>query len=1234
MELSIHKRKLGRLMKMTRFIKPFSIFIIFLISGIVFGLFRPTIFPVIEQKPNGIHILNNAVPDSTPFQRALSRGDQYFKNKDYLNAKASYQVAIDLVPTDSIAKVKLHQTMDILRSQKAQNILYDVALASADKLFRQKDYERARQEYENASRLMPSESYPRQKVNEIIKILVDQQVLEENYAQSISRADVFFHDSNFMAALPEYQIAASLKPEEKYPADRVTQLTAIVKAMQVRDEAYKKIIDRADLLMNTLKYSDAEKAYKDALVIKPDQAYPKTKISEIDRILAREKRIAEDFDRYINLGDSLYIAKDYLRARENYKLALSVKPAEAYPREMVRKAESLLTTQESEIAKNIDDQYSLYIANGDRLLAEKSYDASRSEYENALKIKPAEIYPQEKLSEIKAELDKLLKNKNQVDQYNALIIKADKFFTSKQYQPSRDAYEQALKIKQGESYPAERIRELDSIFSDLRRQKELNERYQSILTLADKLLLDKSYEQARTEYLNAGSLKPEEQYPKNKIAGIDKILLEIAAKKSREEQFAQLIVNADLLLSEKSYEQAKDTYLQALELKPAELYPKNKIAEINQALAAIKKQQSIDALYNQLLTTADQLLEAKDYQKAKMQYQEALKIKPISEYPQSRIREIDLALQYLQQQKILDDQYAAIVQKADKFMLAGSYEEARAEYLNAELLRPTDQYVKDKIAELDKIATEIAARKAKEEQYAQWINNADQLLAAKSYPQALDAYQHATELKPEETYPKSKMSEIDQVLAGLAKQKELEAYYTQLISSADKDLVEKSYESARAKFVEALTLKPSEIYPKSKISEIDLIQAEINKKKVLDDQYTEALQKADSLFADHSYALAKSAYQDAGLIKPGEQYHKNKIAETDKILAQIEALRILDQRYSAALAKADKSMEDKLFEQARMDYINAGNIKPEEQYPKDRILLLDGIIAENKAKEESFKTSITKADDLLLHNKYDQAKAEYQHASAIKPEATYPIQRIADINKILEEILGKQQLFDNLMSGGDAFLKEKDYSQALASYTQAGGLFPEASEPREKLALVNAKIDSIYRANKGKYDKVIGDGDRYFSNYEYDKAIDAYNEAMTILPMENYPREMVLRIRKVITENAIVDVFKSTVTIAAGEEKQFSFTPVNMASRKDNFIYIKLRNLSDKTFNVLLRYGKDKSPGGGVVIRNVTPDGKVNERLISVKDQDTWYRMENNWISLYPQGGDIEVSFIQVSRSR
>ena len=127
---------------------------------------------------------------------------------------------------------------------------------------------------------------------------------------------------------------------------------------------------------------------------------------------------------------------------------------------------------------------------------------------------------------------------------------------------------------------------------------------------------------------------------------------------------------------------------------------------------------------------------------------------------------------------------------------------------------------------------------------------------------------------------------------------------------------------------------------------------------------------------------------------------------------------------------------------------------------------------------------------------------------------------------------------------------------------------------------------------------------------------------------------MIARIHRTIAENAIADVLNSAVTVASNEEKQFKFSPVNIAARKDNFIYIKLRNLSNKPFNVLLRYGKDKTPSGGVVIRNLSTDGKVNERLISVREQDVWYRIDNDFISLYPQGGDIEVTFIQVSKAR
>jgi len=68
---------------------------------------------------------------------------------------------------------KLKKTMDLIRSRKAQNTLYDVAVANADRLFQAGDYDLANEEYENASRILPSEQYPKQKINEIVKIKVE-----------------------------------------------------------------------------------------------------------------------------------------------------------------------------------------------------------------------------------------------------------------------------------------------------------------------------------------------------------------------------------------------------------------------------------------------------------------------------------------------------------------------------------------------------------------------------------------------------------------------------------------------------------------------------------------------------------------------------------------------------------------------------------------------------------------------------------------------------------------------------------------------------------------------------------------------------------------------------------------------------------------------------------------------------------------------------------------------------
>jgi tetratricopeptide (TPR) repeat protein len=1233
--------------------------------------------------------LEAKVKANLDYVKSIASGDSYFKAKDYLNAKASYQLAIDAKPDDAYARGKLKETMDLLRSMKASNILYDVAIASAEKLYQQKDYEKAMAEFENAGKILPNEKYPKDRINEIIKIMVDKQTKEEMYARSIAAADKLYNSKGYQNALLEYQHAASYKPEEQYPKDRIKELTALLAAMKARDEAYKKSIASADKLFDDASYEPSKSEYQNASKIKPEEIYPINRIKEIEGILARLKNAKEEYNRLVDLADSFYVTKKYINAKANYQQALKVKPNESYPKEMIAKADNLISGQEAN-SKALEEAYQVALSNADKFYSGKEYDKAKSGYQNALGIKPDEQYPKDKIKEIDAIFAGIDKQKQQDKQYLDIIAAADKLLSDKSYLPAKVQYQSALKLKPEEKYPKDRIAEIDlamtdlakqkalddqyaaaiakadksfalktweqakmdytaasalkpneayprdkileieKIVADFAKQKALDDQYAGIISNADKMLLAKSYSEARTEYTKAGDLKPSEAYPKTKIGEIDKILAAIEAQKSQDEQYKGLIEKADKLLTDKSYEPAKTEYQNAIVIKPAEAYPKGKIVEINAILAEIAKKKALDDQYASILANADKLLADKSYQPAKVQYQSALTLKPEEKYPQDRIAEIDLAMADLAKQKALDEQYAAVIAKADRSFAAKTWEQAKTDYTAASALNPNEAYPKDKIMEIEKIMADLAKQKALDDQYAGIIANADKLLMAKSYPDARAEYGKSGLLKPSEAYPKTKIGEIDKILADIAAQKSKDEQYKGLIEKADKLLLSKSYEPAKTEYQNAATLKPDEQYPKVKIAAIDKILADL---KTFEDKYNGAIATGDTAFTNKSYAQAKSAYQGALQMKPSEKYPKDKIAEIEKILTELSKQKVINDQYQGSITKADKLLADKSYALAKTEYGNASNIKPNEQYPKDKIAEIDGIVADLKAKDDAYKASVAKANQLMVQKSYEEARTEYQNAGEIKPNEQYPKDKIAEINKILTELKGKKQTYDELVSKGNDLLLIKDFYKAKDNFQQALSIFPEESYPKQRLIRINAVIDSIFRANKVFYDKAVAEGDKNFNSMVFDKAVDSYQEALSYLPMEQYPKDMINKIKRTIAENAIVDVLNSAQTVANGIEKQFDFAPVNVISRKNNYLYVKIRNLSNRPFSVMLRYGKDKQVNGGVVIKNLTSDGKVNERLISVREQDPWYRNDNNWISLYPQGGDVEVTFIQISRA-
>jgi hypothetical protein len=167
---------------------------------------------------------------------------------------------------------------------------------------------------------------------------------------------------------------------------------------------------------------------------------------------------------------------------------------------------------------------------------------------------------------------------------------------------------------------------------------------------------------------------------------------------------------------------------------------------------------------------------------------------------------------------------------------------------------------------------------------------------------------------------------------------------------------------------------------------------------------------------------------------------------------------------------------------------------------------------------------------------------------------------------------------------------------------------------------------------QAEYDKAIADADKFYASKIYDNAIEAYRTAAQVKTDEEYPKEMIRRILKLLSDRSIVQINKDPLLIPNSTTHRFDFLPVPVKDRKSNYIFFRARNVSDKEYKLIINFGKDQAKGGGVVVK-VPPGVDLNEFIVRISAQYKWFSDDNNWISFYPEGGDLEVSLLQISYS-
>ncbi len=581
--------------------------------------------------------------------------------------------------------------------------------------------------------------------------------------------------------------------------------------------------------------------------------------------------------------------------------------------------------------------------------------------------------------------------------YKNAIMNGDKAFQKKDWVTARAAYRLATTLKPAENYPKDQLAQIDKIIADLEalnKKKEedakkateaaaqakeaenLNNKYIAALKKGEDGFTKQDWVAAKAGYNEALSIKPNEQLPKDKLAEIDKAIAAIAAKKAADEAAAKKAAEDKAKADAEAARLAKEKADKEAADKLAKEAAAKKLADEAAAKKAAEEKAKADA-------EAAAKKAAEDKAKADAEAARLAKEKADKELADKLAKEAAA-------KKAVEDKAKADAEAAAK---KAAEDKAKADAEAARLAKEkADKEAADKLAKdaaAKKLADEVAAKKAAEDKAKADAETAAKKAAEDKAKADAEAARLAKEKADKELADKlgkeaaaKKIAEdkakADAEAARLAKEK------------ADKELADKLAKEAAEKLSkEEAAKKAADDKAKAEAEAARLAKEKADKEAAAKMSKEETAKKAaeDKAKADAEAARLAKEKADKELL---DKLSKDDAAKK----AAADAARL-------AKEKADKELMDKLAKD------EAAKKAAEEKAKAEAARLAKEAAEKNKTTpqditKDRYKEYITKADDLFKNKHYKDSKIAYESALIEKAGDSYAKGKLAEIEKLLK----------------------------------------------------------------------------------------------------------------------------------------------------------------------------------------------------------------------------------------
>ena len=483
---------------------------------------------------------------------------------------------------------------------------------------------------------------------------------------------------------------------------------------------------------------------------------------------------------------------------------------------------------------------------------------------------------------------------------------------------------------------------------------------------------------------------------------------------------------------------------------------------------------------------------------------------------------------------------------------------------DAEILREEssiENQIQDILTEVNKksIQYDKQITEGQQDKYRRAISDADRLFNEKAYEAAMLRYRDAVLIYPQIQYARNRVTQLYQILVAAELDKTLgntdEKNFLRYLNYGDQKMSEREYTMAKVAYEKCLLIKPDDLSLKNKLYEanqeirksnelaLDEVNhsAEVYQSRTV--KYNDLIRQGDNFFKEENLAVAKDFYAQAATQIKENSYAILMIQKIDELMSNDEmALKLAQEReeaekkhlinarntaYGDALAEADRLFNQRLYRDAIEAYELALTIKNYELYPQNQIRIIKGILADLQLKGDEYNRLIRTADELLYGRKYNEARIDYEHAHQIIPDEKYALQKIAEIDRILQQGDKEATLrdkYNELVKIADSLFQQNNYDKAIEKYQNALTFLPNENYPKEQINIIRGILSRESNEQKRltqlktDYDRTISLADNAFNQESYQSARTLYQEALQIIPGQEYPQNQIRKIDSLLKD--------------------------------------------------------------------------------------------------------------------